>query len=226
MHSQKKLAALWAIVVATVVSTGVSAFPHFFHRARRHSQNCLPSYPFSPEKNVSSVAFIAVAPDDQPERISQFRSDPNLTRAVLRKSFFGETNSISTNGVTLNRIGLAVYSDGSAVCTGSLYFDGGPQESLSGANVMVRVRAYAGAPQDSRNLESAQMLWQTAKSMWITKKTPVTTSLFPKPKKTRNFPAAMKAKDSAKAKTRTSVNAQRFDEITHMEVVLEVYPES
>jgi hypothetical protein len=207
------------------------AHKHSCHRATRCNLLCLPAYPYSQHAGCASASVVAIASADQPTTITNYlpSAEPGETRravSVLRRVFPVTTNSVTVDGVTLERMGLAFYSTGQYACTGLLRFDGGPDGSLLGANVVVRVRAYSGVPQHPGGLTGMRLLWESERPIWVSRGQSVATSLLPDPPQQRKqafaSPVGVHLEDMCPCAP-SDIIYQHFDEITHLEVVLERY---
>lgn len=116
--------------------------------------------------------------------------------------FHVPVTAIKTDRVSLDRIGLAVFSTGEAMCTGILNCNGGVDGGLSGSNVVIHVRAFAGVPETDFVADSL-MVWEERHETYVYK----------------NRPTAITVKSSGKQQ---SDQLKRFfPKITHMEIEVE-----
>ena len=214
--------------------TGASravASKHFFNRATTCARHRLPAYDYALHAERVSASIVAVAPAGPPTSIKHYRPDTSKGGArqaadVLRKNFPVLRNSIAANGVALERIGLSLYNTGQYACTGVLRFDGGPDAALLGANVVIRVRAYSGVPQHPGGLTNMRLLWETELPAWVHRGEAKALSLLPGPPPPPCPPASRIHAPAAHSwdwpqKAPSNLICQHFDEITHLEIVLE-----
>jgi hypothetical protein len=230
--SSKGLQVLLTVGILTIGSVAgpsqslASRFYH--HRATRYSGCCLRAYPYAVDAGRSSARLVAVAPPGPPSGITHYlpsrdASGKRQAVSVQRKDFPVKENSVTADGVTLARVGLSLYDTGQYACTGLLQFDGGPDGSLLGANVVVRVRAYAGAPQHPGGLTNMRLLWETEQPIWVHRGEAKTISLLPEPPQPPFEPAQPVRVRLADTWPRppSGLVYQHFDEITNLEIVLE-----
>lgn len=204
------------------------AHRHFHSRGTTCNRRCLPAYSYALYAERSSASVVAVAPAGSPTPVTHYL--PNARKvggreavAVLRKDFPVLRNSIVAGGVALQRMGFSLYNTGQYACTGLLRFDGGPDAVLLGANVVVRVRAYSGAPQHPGELNNMRLLWETELPTWVHRGEAKSLSLLPGPPQPACPPARLvhaRLTDSW-PQPPTNLIYQHFDEITHLEIVLE-----
>lgn len=131
---------------------------------------------------------------------------PQLERFARRKPFHFTTGSLSANNVTLEQVGLSIYDTGNIAASGRISHDGGPNGSVAGANVTLRLRAYA-APvagtADGRLPLNSPLVWESSCTLWVSRNQPRVVSLTPPG---QNYWPILR---------------RQFDEITHLEVELE-----
>ena len=200
----------------------------FHHRATTCNRCCLRSEDYALYAQRVSESLVAVAPVNQPTSITHYYladSETGGTRRTVpaqRKNFEVLRNSIVADGVTLERVGVSLYDSGFYACTGLLRFDGGPDGALLGANVVLRVRAYSGAPQHPGTLTNMRLLWETERPMWVPRGEAKSISLLPVPLPSRANGAVTRVglTDSWPHPV-TQMIIQHFDETTHLEIVLE-----
>ena len=200
----------------------------FRHRATTCNRCCLPSRDYALYAQRVSASAVAIASVDQPSAITHHylaHAEAGTERralSVLRKDYSVLQNSIVADDVTLERIGVSLYGTGLYACTGLLRFDGGPDGSLLGANVVVRVRAYSGAPQHPGALTNMRLLWETERPMWVHRGEAKSVSLLPEPLPTRGNGAEVRVRVAESGPhPLTEMICQHFDETTHLEIVLE-----
>ena len=117
-----------------------------------------------------------------------------------RKPFPVKLNALQADHVRLENIGLSLYATGDFIATGTLNHDGGPDGSLQGNHVTIRLRAYAGVP-GVENVANAVVVWETTRRTWVSK----------------NRPQLVEIRSRAK-----NVPLRRhFEEISHVELELE-----
>lgn len=121
----------------------------FFHHGKRSNACGVRDYEYDFTAGGVTTRAIAIAPVDQPQHVATGAAPDPLAAPgeSLRKAFFVDRTSFEADHVLLSRVSLAIYNDGRYVGTGLLSFDGGPDGAFHGANVLIRVRAYAGTPQ-------------------------------------------------------------------------------
>lgn len=121
----------------------------FFHHGKRSNACGVRDYEYDFTAGGVTTRAIAIAPVDQPQHVATGAAPDPLAAPgeTLRKAFFVDRTSFEADHVLLSRVSLAIYNDGRYVGTGILSFDGGPDGAFHGANVLIRVRAYAGTPQ-------------------------------------------------------------------------------
>lgn len=200
----------------------------YYHRATTCSRCCLPAYPYAQYREHASTSVVAIASAGQPSPVANYipSAEPKGTRQTVwlrRKDFPVLRNSISTGGVTLERIGLSLYDRGQYACTGLLRFDGGPDGSLLGANVVVHVRAYSGTPGHPGGLTNMRLLWETERAFWLNRGQAVTVSLLPDPPRLQPaFATPVRAHlEHSLPFPPSHLIYQHFGETTHLEVELE-----
>lgn len=200
----------------------------YHHRATTCNRYSLPAYPYEQYKERLSSSVVAIASVEQPSPITSYvlRTEAERTRqaiGVRRKDFPLLRNSVSAGGVTLERMGFSLYDTGQHVCTGLLRFDGGPDGSLLGANVVVRVRAYSGAPQHPGGLTNMRLLWETERAFWLNRGQAVTVSLLPNPPRVQPaFATPVRVHlEHSWPYPPSDLIYQHFGETTHLEVELE-----
>jgi hypothetical protein len=195
------------------------------HRGKRCDREAVRAYHYQLHDDSTSVSIVAIAPADQPEsvRTGAAPSRPPESAELLRKSFYVDRKSISADHVQLSRIAFAIYSDGRYRGSGMLRHDGGPHAQVQGANVTVRVRAYAGTPQHRGDLHGMRLVWETAERYWVRRSQSRAVSLVPKPEP--SFWETQKGNEPCNTEQPAIFLSQlveeSFDEITHLEVVLE-----
>ena len=208
-----------------------AAHPHFHSRGTTCNRHCLPAYSYAQYAERSSASVVAVAPVGSPTAVTHYlpnarKGGTRETVPVLRKDFPVLRNSIVAGDVALERMGFSLYSTGQYACTGLLRFDGGPDAALLGANVVVRVRAYSGAPQHPGELTNMRLLWETELPTWVHRGEAKSLSLLPGPPRPACPPARLVKTPATHSwdwpqEAPSSLIHQHFDEITHLEIVLE-----
>jgi hypothetical protein len=197
----------------------------YYHTGKRCNNGCVRAYNYQTHAEATSASIVAIAPVEQPKNVhtGAAPADPPDPRERLRKAFYVDKPSITADHVELSRMALAFYNDGGYVGSGLLGFDGGPDGVLQGANAVIRVRAYAGAPQHPGKLDHMQLLWETEHPCWIGRKQSRAISLFPRfcflkgcPPERVNVTVREAGYD-----TLSDVIRRHFEEITHLEIVLE-----
>lgn len=149
---------------------------------------------YEKDKRVGSASVIARA---DPIENASFPESASTQRV----RFHVPVSGIKTDRVSLDRIGLSIFSTGEAICTGILNQNGGVDGGLSGSNVTIRARAYAGV-RDTETLGDAIMVWETKHDAWVYKNRPLAITF-------------------AKPDDQDEQLKRFFPKITHMEIELE-----
>lgn len=168
---------------------------------------------------VSRTSIMLVAPSTGSLPDATIAGNGDSTR------FFGDTTSIETSGLRLDRIGASLASDGRAEVTGRLTFDGGPHDALAGGHAVIRVRGFAGTPQQPGALFGATLLFDTSRRVWVGKDDMKLVSLLAPPGFTwreANLPVSVDTSPPAGNAGFSEVIGSQFSRITHLEVVLEL----
>jgi hypothetical protein len=132
--------------------------------------------------------------NSQPDPVAQ----PVLVR---RKSFAPKQPGITAEHVTLSRIGLAIYETGHITCTGMISQSGGPDGLVRGNDVTVRVRGYGINRLTSPTVPNGPLHFESRSSCRVMRGDSEAISLVP---------------------CECSETVRRhFDEIVHLEVILE-----
>lgn len=173
---------------------------------------------------VSQTSIMLVAPPEETPLAADADHVP-LTR------FSGDVTTIATNGLLLDRIGANLASDGRAEITGRLAFDGGPHDAIEGAHAVIRVRAFAGTPQQAGELFRTALLFETSRRVWVGKNELRMVSLVPPPpyvhwQDANSHIHVHSSRPEGPASLRTVKFAElvssQYSRITHVEVVLEL----
>jgi len=165
------------------------------HRSKTSNKCCLKGdFGWADDKRVGSATVIA-------------RADPIVDAELAgiedakQVRFHVPVSAIKLDRVSLDRIGLVIFSTGEAKFTGILNQNGGVDGGLIGSNVTIRARAYAGVS-DTDNLADAIMVWETNYDTWVWKNRP-------------------KAVIFSKSDYQDAQLKRFFQEITHMEIEVE-----
>ncbi|WP_131282229.1 hypothetical protein [Blastopirellula marina] len=165
----------------------------------------------------ATVRIVTVATGNQLEAIAT----AGLSNS---KYFFPQPpqQNFATSGIVFDRIGVAIFDNGSCNCTGRLQYDGGHDKVFHGANVLVKVRAFAGPPgSPDTTLEGMRLVFQTQKRIWVRRDGEIMTSLIP----TQVDSASTYAATSNYTVSANYTNylpalvQQDFNRITHVEIV-------
>ena len=214
---------LAGLVVAIVADASVVAAAGgiLCNRHRVVTRCGLPQYSYGHDDERLTDSTIAVASVDQPTEAKPGAVDGK--DAILCKRFVPvpEHASLKIEHLGLSQISLEVRSSGQLACTGLISHDGGPSGELLGANVAVRVRAYAGTPQHPNVDHDAVMLWETTRLLWVPRKHPQVVSLLPAIPPLR-YPNG----DQVRFTTHTQyplahLAKSHFHDVTHLQVELE-----
>lgn len=197
--------------------------PHatFHLRQKACNQRGVPVHSYGGDDRRHSASAVAVAPINQPAPPpgTTAANQPAPATQLQRKLFTLATPTLAVDQVRLSRISLALYSDGSAACTGLVEHTGGPNGDLLGNEVTVRIRAFAGTPQYRGALDNAPMLWATESTFWLNRQEPTMISLLPTadpPGSGKFFSSIVPQQASLPAAVQS-----HFNEITHLEVQIE-----
>jgi hypothetical protein len=120
---------------------------------------------------------------------------------VRRKSFAPKQPSITAEFVTLDRIGLAIYETGHISCTGLISHSGGPDGLVRSNSVTLRVRGYGVNRLTSTTYPNGPLHFEFRNSFRVLRGQSEGISLVP-------------------CDCCETIRS-RFDEITHLEVILE-----
>lgn len=223
---------LFAMIAITGLASAASVWGDklFFHHGKRSTACGVRDYEYDFSAGGVTTRAIAIAPVDQPQHVATGAAPDPLAAPgeTLRKAFFVDRTSFEADHVLLSRVSLAIYNDGRYVGTGILSFDGGPDGAFHGANVLIRVRAYAGTPQapvssPSGDLDHMRLLWHTRQLVWIGRQQTKAISLFPEPPRTHPIPLEQATPTvlNGSSQTPSSLICEHFHEITHFEIIVE-----
>jgi hypothetical protein len=218
---------IFAMIAITGFASAASVLGDklFWHHAKRSNACYVRDYEYDFFAGAVTTRAIAIAPVDQPQRIATGAApDPlGVPGEKLRKAFFVDRTSFEADHVTLSRVSLAIYNDGRYAGTGILSFDGGPDGAFHGANVLIRVRAYAGSPQAPGGLDHMRLLWHTRQLVWIGRQQTKAISLFPEPPRAHPIQleqATPTVLDSLSQAPSFQIR-EHFHELTHFEIIVE-----
>lgn len=134
-------------------------------------------------------------------RIVTTNPDSVQPTIVRRKSFAPNQPSIVSDDVTLDRIALAIYETGHVAFTGLVSHSGGADGLVKGTNVVLKVRGYGRNRLGSATLPDGPLHFEMRRNCRVTKGDSEAISLVP-----------VECCETIRA---------RYDEITHLEVILE-----
>lgn len=120
---------------------------------------------------------------------------------VRRKSFAPKQPDITAEYVTLDRIGLAIYETGHVAFTGLISHSGGPDGLVRGSDVTLRVRGYGVNRLTSTTTPNGPLHFEMRRTCRVLRGDSAAISLVP-----------VECCETVRA---------RYDEITHLEVILE-----
>ena len=120
---------------------------------------------------------------------------------VRRKSFAPKQPAITAENVTLDRIGLAIYETGHVAFTGLISHSGGADGLVRGSDVTLRVRGYGLNRLTSTTIPNGPLHFEMRRTCRVSKGDSAAISLVP-----------VECCETVRA---------RYDEITHLEVILE-----
>ncbi len=209
-------------MTAAIVANGWagSADGGIFANRQRVPNRCgLPAYAYSQGGERTAVSTLAIA-SERPVAASEDAADDGTTDS-RRMRFLPAEPSLKIENVQLQQIALELHSSGRLTCTGRISHDGGPEGALLGANVAIRVRAYAGTSQHANVDVDAVMLWETTHVLWVGRNQPRVISLLP-----ATYSLCYRNGDQARFTSHTNCDLARlakrhFPEVTHLQVELE-----
>ena len=194
----------------------------FHHRTTSYSRCYIPYY-----KNARYLPFTAGGRDslvasstlDQPR---VFLQNPARNGAeaegrqerIYFKTFSSLRNSLTADGVTLDRIGLQITDEGQALCTGRVSYNGGDNGNLLGAHVTISVQVYSASSSSEESLNTARLIWAQKQKFWVRRNEVSAISLIPHKGQVKQRPAL-------KENPGNEMIEKHFSGITHLEVVLE-----
>lgn len=147
------------LVFVSITGQELAAQRIFFHRQRTCNKFCLQNYNYEKDKRVASVSVVAKADAVKPSAL------PNATN---EKRFHVPVSGIKTDRVTFRNIAVHINDAGEVRITGKLDHNGGPDQGLTGSNVRVAVKAYAGVA-NAENLNDAAVMWKLEDKMFCYK---------------------------------------------------------
>jgi hypothetical protein len=151
--------------------------------------------------SVSSETALAKQPSDPLAIATTVPPAPDVRQ---RKRFELDVRQLSASSFLLDQIGVAVYDNGRIAASGQLFHSGGQTGAERGGEVDVRVIGY-GAADASGLTGGAVVLWETAVREWVPRGGPKTVSLI----------------DPGRQTEIRSLVAETFEELTHVEVMIE-----
>lgn len=197
---------LVALVLSMLPKTGLVAA----NCQRVRSRCCVPAYRYGHDELTVRGRVVAIA--DPARTVTWQREETRSVNGVnqkliaeeqiQRKPFHFPAASLTVDHISLDRVGLAIYSNGNITATGRVAHNGGPNGELAGNAVAIRLRVYAGRTGSRAELADAPMIWHTSTNFWVRRDVPEVISL------TSSF-------SSEQATLR-----RHFNEITHLEVEL------
>lgn len=135
------------------------------------------------------------------QRLGATTSDSVQPTIVRRKSFAPTQPSIVSEEVTLDRIGLAIYETGHVAFTGLISHSGGIDGLVRGSDVVLKVRGYGRNRLGAAVPPDGPLHFEMRRNCRVSKGDSETISLVP-----------VECCETIRA---------RYDEITHLEVILE-----
>jgi len=209
MTQKKQVLALGlfvALVLSALPKTGLVAA----NCQRVRSRCCVPAYNYRHDEATVRGSVVAIADPARTVtwRREETRSVNGVNQKVIgeeqiqRKPFHFPAASLTVDHISLDRVGLAIYSNGKITATGRVAHTGGSNGELAGNAVAIRLRAYAGQAGSRAELADAPMIWHTSARSWVRRDVPEVISL-----------TSLSNSDQATLR-------RHFNEITHLEVEL------
>lgn len=97
-----------------------------------------------------------------------------------RKPFHVRALALTAGPAKLEQLALSITDTGHVDSSGRLTHDGGPDGSLLGSKVTIRLRAFAAVAPDAERLPpDAPLVWQSQQTLWVARNQPATISLAP-----------------------------------------------
>ena len=203
---------------------------HYFHRQKSLSRCAIPCYAYGKDNEAArgialasadapreTKFFVNVAPrtvsrvgyrnsplEPLPPPLTMIPDDQATALTSRRKPFHVHARSVIAAAASLDQIGLSLYDTGRLDSSGRLAHAGGPDGSLLGNNVLIRLRAYAAptVPTPEVLPLDSPLVWQSEYKLWVARNQPVVVPL-------------------TKFRQHDEQELRRyFDEITHFEVEL------
>lgn len=229
MHSPK-LTIVMVVAIGTgfALVTQVLAGGAYRNRGRAPVTCGIPRHHYAEDVPVRGGAIIAIARPEPPPAVKLY-ARTGLEQTVERKTFDFPVTALVVDHIVLDRVGLDLFQNGQMVCTGTLRHSGGPLGNLVGNNVTIRLRAFAGVklnegipPQSP--LHNAAMLWESERTLWLPRDRTMAISLLPTQQcgPNRDGHTRVELRSELPGQHALTETVRRnFDQLTHLEVVLE-----
>lgn len=184
---------------------GASAAPphaHFFHQQRTCSRCGVPRDAGYGKDDEAARGIILASAD--PVRSTSWRTGTGEAKEAARKPFHVHGASVAAAAVSLQQVALCLYGTGRLVSSGRLVHTGGPDGSLRGNNVTIRLHAYCAPAVDIPEAlpVDSTAVWHSERSLWVARNQPVVIPMTKKPAETSDELLTF------------------FNEITHFEIEL------
>lgn len=170
-----------------VMASGTHAYS-FGHHYRTRSRRCLPGGKYGHDVDRFGNAVIAAADPvrDVVWQETEAETVNGATRHVTRpltvqlKPFSIRVSGIEVDHITLDQIGLHLYSTGKLVATGRIRHDGGPDAVLRSNQVAIRLHAYTAiGDRVEMDLADTPAVWSSQKELRVSQGRPNVIQLTP-----------------------------------------------
>lgn len=228
--SGKRRVPFFLLVAIVLAFPGVQSWASKIYRHRQHGLvRCgLALHPYRevvPTFSASTIATVPVYQTVETAVAGSRQGEGQEAGSVRRKDFFAKRPSLTVEHIQLSRISLAVLKSGQLQCSGLFSHNGGPQGAIRSSQVTVRLRFFAGTPQQTSLRQGAPLLAETTKSVRVFRGEAAVISLLPDEISRPGLPP-QPAHAPATPPTRLKEQmAKHFNSVTHMEVVLEYRPD-
>jgi hypothetical protein len=229
-NMKRKMIGWASCCVAGTLSLAISTESvHSGELFRRNTRTrvCYGSWPgtsnqhYSVDKVADSGRVVLAQPASEPSSLAP------KSRQVKR--FFAQptTNQVAAGQVVMTQFGAEMHRNGNHAVTGELAFVPDPERSregvaFRGATARIRVRAYAGVPQQEAVQRSA-ILFETTQKAWVPANDSVAMSLIPATSSTRYRTPSRQVYLHTQAPANLSTTIRdSFDRITHVEIVIDM----
>lgn len=193
------------------------------HRYRTRSERSIRPYAYQhdDERFIDRVLAVAEAGPPTEIELPGVPKDGKATRKIVRqKQFVPQSATLDVKHVRLDRISLTLDDSGRATCTAQITHNE-TNTDIQGDRVIIRIRAFAGVPRHANVDAGAPMLWETTRSLWVSRGERKMISLLPGE---RTLPHIFGGQTRVTSHDDCCVTAkieEHFQNITHLELDLE-----